>query len=64
MHSRRIEPMNLSQMAFARGASNGVLISLIPLLLATVENSLPCFLSLSRVRYQGRLPQGVASRSC
>src|SRR5215469_3731957 len=42
----------------------GVLSSLMPLVLATRSKQVPYLLSLSRIRYFGACPYGVASRSC
>ena len=63
-HSRFRLPMKRSQTAFARGERLGVLIALMPVALSKAENEGPYFLSRSRMRSLGRLPQSVASRTC
>ncbi len=57
-----------SQKAFANGICQarvryGVRSTLIPLVVATCAQFEPNFLSLSRIRYLGACPYGVASRS-
>src|SRR5258708_40086089 len=51
-------------MAFACGVRYGVRSTLMPLVVATRAKFEPNFLSLSRIRYLGVCPYGVASRSC
>src|SRR5215467_11634182 len=63
-HSCRTLLKNRSQMALARGAWYGVLRILMPLVLAIRAKNDPNLLSLSRIRYLGVSPYGVASRSC
>ncbi len=63
-HSRRTLPTKRSQIAFARGALIGVRSTSIPLPTATAAKCEPYFASLSRIRYFGASPNGVASRSC
>jgi hypothetical protein len=52
-----------SQTALARGVRYGVRSTLIPLVAATRAKCCPNLRSLSRIRYVGVCPYGVASRS-
>ena len=64
MHSLRRLPINLSQIPFAWGVRYGVFTSFMPEPNATTEKRVAYFLSRSRIRYFGPLPNGVASRNC
>jgi hypothetical protein len=53
--------MTLSQIAFARGAQNGVEIGLMPMCRTARSNWSPNLASLSWIKNLGQTPKGVAS---
>ncbi len=63
-HSRLTLPRKRSHTAFACGVRYGVRSTLMPLVVATRAKCCPNLRSLSRIRYLGVCPYGVASRSC